>query len=143
MAYHSFLLTNFSAPLFDNKVFVPLLLIKLLSSIKMIVLIVVNTSLQNPTISYTVTGKRQVRKNILEDQIFLRARVIRGGMKSSKMNKETNAPKRVGNHCVKVLRFGAAKKIKTTKQTQFFILNLFRGILQFSHWRIFLLRLCR
>jgi len=81
-------------------VFVPLLLIKLLSSIKIIVPIVVNTSLRNPTISYTVTGKRQVRKNILEGQIFLRARVIRGGMKSSEMNKERNASKRVGSHCV-------------------------------------------
>jgi len=35
----------------------------------------------NSNISYTVTGKRQVRNNILEDQIFLQTRVIRGGMK--------------------------------------------------------------
>jgi len=56
-----------------------------------------------------VTDKRQVRKNMLEDQIFLRARVIRGGMKkvlchkggmkSSKMRKGRNASKKVGNHC--------------------------------------------
>jgi len=40
-------------------------------------LIVVNTSLRNPTISYTMTSKRQVRKNILVDQIFLQSGVIR------------------------------------------------------------------
>jgi len=52
-------------------------LIKLLSSIqKTIVPIVVNTSLRTRIISYTVTGKMQVRKNILEDQIFLQTRVI-------------------------------------------------------------------
>jgi len=59
------------------KSFCPLALIKLLSSIqKTIVPIVVNTSLRTRIISYTVTGKRQVRKNILEDQIFLQTRVI-------------------------------------------------------------------
>jgi len=56
--------------------FVPLALMKLLSSIKTIVPIVVNTSLRTRTISYTLTGKRQVRKNILGDQMFLQTRVV-------------------------------------------------------------------
>jgi len=54
--------------------FFPLLLITLLPSTKTIVPIVVNTSLR--TRSYTVTGKKQVRRNILEDEIFLQTRVI-------------------------------------------------------------------
>jgi len=62
-----FLLTNFSAIIWQQIVFVSLLLIKLLSSIKTIVPIVVNTNLR--TISYTMTGKKQVKKNILEGQI--------------------------------------------------------------------------
>jgi len=41
---------------------------------KTIVPIVINTSLR--TRSYTVTGKKQVRKNILENKIFLQTRVI-------------------------------------------------------------------
>jgi len=55
--------------------FVPLALIKLLSSVKTIVIIVVNTSLQTRTISYTLSGKRQMRKNLLGDQMFLQTRV--------------------------------------------------------------------
>jgi len=59
-----------------------------------------------------VTGKKQVRKNILENQIFLQTRVIAeeskkvlchgGGMKSLKMSKGRNASKKVGNHWLKV-----------------------------------------
>jgi len=67
--YRTILLTNFSA-IIRKIVFVPLSLIRFLSSIKKIVPIVV-TSLRTQTISYTVTGKRQVRKNLLVDQIFL------------------------------------------------------------------------
>jgi len=42
-----------------------------LSTTKTIVPNVVNTTLRTRTISYTVTGKGQVRKNVLVDQIFL------------------------------------------------------------------------
>jgi len=49
---------------------------KLLSLIKTIVPIVVDTSLRTRTISYTVTGKRQVRKNILEGQVYMQTCVI-------------------------------------------------------------------
>jgi len=103
--YHTFLLTKYSAIIWQQIVFVPLALIKLLSSIKTIVPIVVNTSLRTRTTSFTLIGKRQVRKNILEDQIFRQTRVIgeewkrvlchKGGMKSSKISKGRNATKRL------------------------------------------------
>ena len=49
MDYHTFLLTNFSAIIWKHTVFVLLSLIKLLWSIKTIVLIVFNTSLRSRT----------------------------------------------------------------------------------------------
>jgi len=52
------------------------MLFKLLSSIKSIVLIAVNTSPRTRTISHTVTGKSQMRNNILVDQIFLQTRLM-------------------------------------------------------------------
>ena len=67
-------LTNLSAIIWPESFFL-LLLITLLSSMKTIVPFLVNTSLR--TRSYTVTGKKQVRKNMLENQIFLQTRVIR------------------------------------------------------------------
>jgi len=75
--------------------FVPLLLIKLLSSITSIVRIADDTSPLTRTISYTVTGKGQVRNNILEDQIFLQTRVIgSGGMKKMcAKGEEKNVPR--------------------------------------------------
>ena len=66
--------------------FFPLLLITLLSSMKTIVPIAVNTSLR--TRSYTVTGKKQVRKNILENQILLQTRVIGEEQKKFCVNRE-------------------------------------------------------
>jgi len=70
MDYHTFLLTNFGAMIWQQIVFVPHLLIKLLSSIKTTAPIVVNR---------------------------LRTRT-RGGMKSSEMSNGRNASKMVGNH---------------------------------------------
>jgi len=53
---------------------------------KTIVPFVVNTSLR--TRSYTVTGKKQVRKNILKNQILLQTRVIGEEQKKFCVNRE-------------------------------------------------------
>jgi len=81
VSYHTFLLTNFSAIIWQQIDFVPLLLIKFLSSIKTVVPIVVNTSVRTRT--------REERA------------VHRGGMQSPKMSKGRNASKKVGNHCLR------------------------------------------
>ena len=70
-------------PLLESKIFVPLLLMKLLSSIKTIAPIVVNTGLRTRTIKGVKSPK------------------IRGGMISPKMSKRWNALKKVENHYIK------------------------------------------
>jgi len=58
-------------PLLTTNSLVLLSLIKVLLSLKTIVPIVVNTSLPTRRLSYTVTGKKQVKRNIFVDHILL------------------------------------------------------------------------
>jgi len=91
--YHTLLLTNFSAFIGQQIVFVPLLLINLLSSIKTIVLIVVNTSLLTQTI------RRWMKSTVMRRGI----KTFRWRMKSSKISKWRNASKKVGDHCYRIM----------------------------------------
>ena len=93
MDYHTLLLTNFSAFIGQQIVFVPLLLINLLSSIKTIVLIVVNTSLLTQTI------RRWMKSTVMRRGI----KTFRWRMKSSKISKWRNASKKVGDHCYRIM----------------------------------------
>ena len=88
--YHTVLLTNFSSMIWLQIVYVLLLLINLLSSIKTVVPIVVNTSLR-------------IRPG--EEWNFQR-----GGVKNSKMSKIRNASKKVGNHWLKCKNWNQTKR---------------------------------
>jgi len=126
--YHTVLLTNLSAIIWQQIVFVPLFLNKLLSSIKTIVPIVVNTSLGTRTISYTVTGKKV---KVGEKEFIGRSNTTadscnRGGMKKVLLYKEWKVPiwakggmhqKRLGTTAVDNSRWPRKNKFGTVAKS--------------------------